>query len=77
MNSLDIDWADVINKDARGMGGYDLGEVQSVSSDKVITKKGLIEGDNFFLPKSLIDRYDGRVLWFRITQEQAQRYRQT
>jgi hypothetical protein len=76
MNSLDINWADVINKDARGMGGYDLGEVQSVNSDKVITKKGLIEGDNFFLPKSLVDRYDGHVLWFRITQEQAQRYRQ-
>lgn len=77
MNSLDINWADVTNKDARGMGGYDLGEVQSVNSDKVITKKGLIEGDNFLLPKSLVDRYDGQVLWFRITQGQAQQYRQT
>jgi hypothetical protein len=77
MNSLDIDWANVKNKDARGMGGYDLGEVQSVNTDKVITKKGLIEGDNFLLPRSLADRYDGRVLWFRITQEQAQQYRQT
>ncbi len=77
MNSLDINWDDVINKDARGMGGYDLGEVQSVNSDKIITKKGLIEGDNFFLPKSLADRYDGHVLWFRLTQEEAQRYRQT
>jgi hypothetical protein len=77
MNSLDIDWADVVNKDARGMGGYDLGEVQSVNSDKVITKKGLIEGYNFLLPKNLVDRYDGHVLWFRITQEQAQQYRQT
>jgi len=77
MNSLDINWADVINKDARGMGGYDLGEVQSVNSDKVITKKGLIEGDNFILPKSLADQYDGHTLWFRITQEQAQQYRKT
>jgi hypothetical protein len=76
MNELDIDWADVINKDARGMGDYDLGAVQSVNSDKVITKKGLIEGDHFFLPKTLVDRYDGHVLWFRITQEQAQQYRQ-
>jgi hypothetical protein len=43
------------------MGGYDLGDIQSVNSDKVITKKGLIEGDNFFLPKSweepLFDRH--------------------
>jgi hypothetical protein len=77
MNSLDIDWANVKNKDARGMGGYDLGEVQSVNSDRITTKKGLIEGDNFFLPKSLVDRYDGHVLWFRITQEQAQQYRKT
>jgi len=77
MNDLDIVWTDIINKEARGMGGYDLGEVQSVNADQVITKKGLIEGDNFFLPKRLVDRYDGHVLWFRITQEQAQQYRQT
>ena len=77
MSELDVDWPNVINTDARGMGGYDLGEVQSVNSDQVITKKGLIEGYNFFLPKSLVDRYDGHVLWFRITQEQAQQYRQT
>jgi hypothetical protein len=75
MNELNIDWANMINKEARGMGGYDLGEVQSVNTDKVVTKKGLIEGDNFLLPKGLVDRYDGHVLWFRITQEQAQQYR--
>jgi len=77
LNELDINWADVINKDARGMSGYDLGEVQSVNADQVITKKGLIEGDKFFLPRSLVDRYDGHLLWFRITQEQAQQYRQS
>ncbi len=75
MNERDIDWADMVNKEARGTGGYDLGEVQSVNANQVVTKKGLIEGDNFFLPKSLVDRYDGHVLWFRITQEQAQQYR--
>jgi len=76
MSELDVDWTDVINKDARGKGGYDLGEIQSVSGDHLITKKGLIEGDNFLLPKSLVDRYDRHVLWFRITNEQAQQYRQ-
>jgi len=40
---VDINWAIVINKDARGTGGYDLGEVQSVNSDRITTKKGLIE----------------------------------
>jgi hypothetical protein len=77
MSELDIDPTDLLNKDARGMGGYDLGEIQSVNSDQIITKKGLIEGDNFFLPKRLIDRYDGHVLWFRITQDEAQKYRRT
>jgi hypothetical protein len=77
MNELDFDWVDMINKSARGTGGYDLGEVQSVDSVRVVTKKGLIEGDSFFLPKTLADRYDGHVLWFRITQEQAQQYRKS
>ena len=77
MSELNIDWTDLVNKDARGIGGYDLGEIQSVNSDQIITKKGLIEGDNFFLPKRLIDRYDGHVLWFRITRDDAQKYRRT
>ncbi len=41
----------------------DFGEVQQTIGDAVITKKGIINADKdrFYLPKSLIDKFDGRT----------------
>jgi hypothetical protein len=67
----DIDWDDVIKKEARGINNADFGEVQLIIGDTVITEKGIADKDRFYLPKSLIDRFDGHNLWFRITQDEA------
>ena len=36
-----IDWENVIKKEARGINDYDLGEVQEINEQHVITKKGV------------------------------------
>jgi hypothetical protein len=66
-----INWDDVIKKEARGINDADFGEVQLIMGDIVITEKGIADKDRFYLPKSLIDRFDGHNLWFRITQDEA------
>jgi hypothetical protein len=66
-----IDWDDVIKKEARGTNDADFGEVQLIMGNTVITEKGIADKDRFYLPKSLIDRFDGHNLWFRITQDEA------
>ncbi len=38
-----IDWADVIKKEARGINDADLGEVQEVRQNLVITKAGVVD----------------------------------
>jgi hypothetical protein len=38
-----IDWDNVIKKEARGISDFDLGEVQEVNSEQVITKKGIVD----------------------------------
>jgi hypothetical protein len=44
--------------------------------DTVITEKGIVDKDRFYLPKSLVDRFDGHNLWFKITHDEANsRYR--
>lgn len=75
MSNLNINWDEVLKKEARGTGDYDLGEVDEVQSDTVVTKKGIVDKDKFYLPKSLAERYDGHNLWFRISKEEAQQYR--
>jgi hypothetical protein len=75
MSNLDINWDKVLKKEARGIDDYDLGEVDEVQSDVIVTKKGIVDKDKFYLPKTLAERYDGDKIWFRISKEDAQVYR--
>ncbi len=65
----------MIKKEARGINDYDLGEVQAMEAETVVTKKGVLDKDKFYLPKNLVEAYDGHNLRFRITKEEAQLYR--
>ena len=70
-----INWDEVIDKKARGIDDYDLGEVQEVNDNVVITQKGILDKDKFYLTKRLVDRFDGLYLWFNITEVEAQEFR--
>jgi hypothetical protein len=75
MSYLNINWDEVIKKDALRIGDYDLGEILGVEADHVIAKKGTVEKDKFSLPKDLVERYDGtHKVWFKISQEDALRF---
>ena len=70
-----IDWENVIKKEARGINDFDLGEVQEVKGDQVVTKKGIVDKDRFYIPKSKANRFDGDKLWFEVTKEDAELYK--
>jgi hypothetical protein len=67
-----IDWADVIKKEARGINDADLGEVQEVRQNLVITKAGVVDKEVYSIPKNLGEKSDGHNLWFRVTKEEAE-----
>lgn len=73
--SSNINWDEVINKEARGIDDYNLGEVQEVQEKVVVTQKGILDKNTFYLTKRLVDRFDGLYLWFNITEAEAQEYR--
>jgi hypothetical protein len=72
MSNNNIDWNDVIKKEARGINDADLGEVQEIRQDNVITKAGVVDKEVYSIPKNLAERYDGHNLWFRVTKEDAE-----
>jgi hypothetical protein len=47
------DWNEVIKKEARGRNNADLGEVQEVNENLVITEKDTLNKEKFYLPKSI------------------------
>ena len=71
-STSNIDWNDVIKKEARGSGDEDLGEVQEVGSNYVLVQKGLLNKEKFYIPKDKVESYDGHKLRFRITEAEVQ-----
>jgi uncharacterized protein (TIGR02271 family) len=65
------DWNEVIKKEARGSDNADLGKVQEVNKDFIITERGTITKEMFYLPKSIPHGYNGRILLFHITEKEA------
>jgi uncharacterized protein (TIGR02271 family) len=71
MSSSTIDWSDVIKKEARGSNNEDLGEVQEVRDNYVLVQRGMINKEKFYIPLDMAQSYDGDVLRFSISEEDA------
>jgi hypothetical protein len=53
-----MNWSEIIKKETRAIGSYELGEVQLVEQDYVVTEKGIVDKD---IGKNLIERYDEKT----------------
>ena len=73
-NSNDIDWNDVIKKEARGINDEDLGEVKEVKSNYVLVQRGIVDKEKFYIPKAQTESYDGNVLKFRLLEIDLSKY---
>lgn len=63
MNELNMNWNDVIKKEARGLDKANLGEVQGIEEGLIVTKRGLFEKHTYYFPQILVDRFDGQTLF--------------
>jgi uncharacterized protein (TIGR02271 family) len=79
MESTDkFPWNEIIKKEARGIDDADFGEIQSVDPEYVITQKGIIDKEIFSFPTNLVQEYDGNIVLFKVTEEEARNsYMQT
>ncbi len=72
MSSLsNINWADVIKKEARGKTDKDdLGKVQKVWDNHILTVKGILKKTYFYISKELVECFDGQILRFKVTERE-------
>ena len=66
---------DLLNKEVKGLGNANLGKVKEVSDEYVITEKGVINKDRFYIPKTAIIHIDGLFVWLGITKKEAKQYK--
>ena len=74
MSSTDIDWNDVIKKEARGINDEDFGEVKEVKINYVLIQRGIIDKEKFYIPKDQAENYDGNILKFRLSESDLSKY---
>jgi hypothetical protein len=66
----------IIKKEARGLGDdADFGEVQEVGIEYIVTQKGTVDKDVFYIPKNLVDHFDGSTVFFTVTEEEVKQYK--
>jgi hypothetical protein len=67
----EIKWHAAIKKEARGQNNVDFGEVQEIVLHYVLTEKGILNKEKFYLPTALVEGFDGDKLLFNISAEDA------
>ena len=76
-NSTIYNPEDIIKKEARGLGeDADFGEIQEVGVEYIVTQKGILDKDKYFIPKNLIDRFEDGIVYFSVTNEEAKQYKE-
>jgi len=66
---------EVIKKEARGLGDANFGEVQEVTGEFIVTQKGTVDKEQFYIPKNLVDHFDGSTVFFTVSEEEAKQYK--
>ena len=74
-NNIAINWNNIAGQEARSIDdNADLGKVQGLFEPFIVTERGTINKEKFYIPKSLIKRYTDEILFFDITEQQAKDY---
>ncbi|HYJ00856.1 MAG TPA: hypothetical protein VEW92_01460 [Nitrososphaeraceae archaeon] len=70
----------IINKKAKGIGNIDLGEIQKITSEYIITEKKDIDinknKNKISIPRNLVDRWDEDSVWFQVTEEDIESFKE-
>ena len=66
----------LIKKKAKGIDNTDLGEIQQITSEYIITEKKDTDTnknkDKIFIPRNLLERWDEDNVWFQVTEEEKE-----
>jgi hypothetical protein len=58
------------HKEVKSNDGKDVGEIKDISQNYVRVEKGTIHKDKFWIPKYVVDAFDGKKVWLLISAEE-------
>ncbi len=62
-------WTDLIGESVHTSDDQDIGDIEAVSTNFLVVKKGLVSVRRYYIPLHRVEGWDGRVVWLRVSEE--------
>ena len=62
-------WEQLKGKKVKTNDGHGGGEIKEIAQNYIRLEKGIVNKDKSWVPKYLVDAYDGKVLWLVISND--------
>jgi hypothetical protein len=62
-------WTDLIGESVYSTDDQDIGDIEAVSRNFIVVKRGLINVHRYYIPLHKVEGWDGKVVWLNITEE--------
>jgi hypothetical protein len=64
-------WNQLKGKKVKTNDGKDVGEISEVSQNHLRLEEGIINKDKFWIPKYIVDTFDGKNVWLSTSEEEV------
>jgi hypothetical protein len=64
-----ISWDKAIGKEVKSSDKKDVGKIESVTTEYIQTKEGLVSKKYYFIPKQYVQKFDGDSIWVSLTKD--------
>lgn len=66
-------WINLIDESVHTSDDIDIGDIDAVSRDFVVIKKGFVNVHYYYVPLKKVEGWDGNVLWLKATEDEVKR----
>ena len=64
-------WEDMINQSVHTADDIDIGEIDAISRDFVVVKRGYINEHYYYIPITKVEGWDGNVVWLKTKEDEV------
>jgi hypothetical protein len=64
-------WIGLIDESVHTSDDIDIGDIDAVSRDFVVVKRGFVNVHYYYIPISKLEGWDSHVLWLKITEQEV------
>ena len=66
-------WIGLIDESVHTSDDIDIGDIDAVSRDFVVVKRGFVNVHYYYIPISKVEGWDSNVLWLKVTEDEIKR----